>query len=242
LDHGTLSFDTFQLALARLVRIIDSRAGVKLRQYRHEFSSFQDNASMDHKYYDGLSSSDPPSAPSAPPSAPSSAPSSPSSASSASVHGGDGKERGRMDRTRSHTSLSVSNMAKQKQQQQQQKKQQKQEQQEQQQKKGSKRAEDNKEDNKNTGTNTGTNEVVKVADMAPSEIDDYLLRRSVAAVDSGGAMTYVHMNDHHKGKNVLCWLFVLFSNFNTSIHGGLIFFLKPETKRPFWIYPKRWRW
>jgi hypothetical protein len=51
------------------------------------------------------------------------------------------------------------------------------------------------------------------------------LRRSVAAVDSGGAMTYVHMNDHHKGKN-LCWLFVDFfqiSNFNRSVHRGLIF-------------------
>ncbi len=50
LDHGVLSFDTFQLALARLVRIVDARAGPNLRSYRHEFASFKDGHANDYAY------------------------------------------------------------------------------------------------------------------------------------------------------------------------------------------------
>ena len=52
-DHSVLTFDTFQLALARLARVIDKRAGENLRNYHHEFSNFEDKHITDFAYYAG---------------------------------------------------------------------------------------------------------------------------------------------------------------------------------------------
>ena len=188
LDHGVLSFDTFQLALARLVRIIDSRAGVNLRKYRHEFSSFEDTRTVDHLYYDGDAQGD--------------------TKNSAE----DSNEGGNH-----HTSLSISSIIR--------------DQVKDANKKDSNMLdavtevdedddddEDDEDDGKSNGNGNNAEETKKnrnnqsptnlddkparIDELLPSEIDEYLLRRSVAAVDSGGAMTYVHMYDEHKA-NVL---------------------------------------
>lgn len=166
LDHGTLSFDTFQLALARLVRIIDARAGKNLRTYRHEFSSFEDTTSVDHKYYDGTMNE---------------------------RKNGASDEQNDDENKISHTSLAISKLVQLK---------------VLDQKKGEKKEEEKGEgkdenqvdqaEKKMDDNDKEIDAITKIEELEPSEIDDYLLRRSIAAVDSGGAMTYVHKYDEHK--------------------------------------------
>tara|TARA_B100000795_G_scaffold265243_1_gene246800 strand:+ start:127 stop:3957 length:3831 start_codon:yes stop_codon:yes gene_type:complete len=187
LDHGVLSFDTFQLALARLVRIIDARAGMNLRNYRHEFSSFEDSGTVDHAYYDGTVVSVP----------------------------GYGVYIKEEEGKKHHTSLSISKIAH--------RANTKllneglqsiQEDEEDSNDDDDDDATDTKTNNSNTATSNTANTAntantspisnnldaapIHIDELEPSEIDEYLLRRSVAAVDSGGAMTYVHKYDQHK--------------------------------------------
>jgi Ca2+-binding EF-hand superfamily protein len=191
LDHGVLSFGTFQLALARLVRIIDARAGTNLRNYKHEFSSFRDTTVADQLYVGrshGVGSSGD------------------GSDGGAGGDGGDGSESesDSLGGTKLHTSLSVSRVIKTAHKNKRKDLETVSEAEKKKNKSEGKDEEESEKEKKEEEEDTSNldQEPTSIHELEPSEIDEFLLRRSVAAVDSGGAMTYVHMYDKKKA-NVL---------------------------------------